>query len=476
MAATKVVLSHVPIVLSCIVALLLSQVSALDGFESQELKICGFDAIYNIGDSLSNTGNKIRINSSIAESRLPDGTAVRSLVPLDYIVKSAGFSSIKAYLNTNETDSHNGVNFAFSGASTLPAKVLVPKLKVDAGVIVNTLGTQLQWFDRYLKGFCRKPKDCKEKLKSSLFIMGEIGANDYNMAFHFASKTIEEVKRMGLVFDNVKSIKKAIEKVIHYGVTRVLVPGIYRVGCAPGYVSKFAESNTLDKYGCVKEYNDFFNYHNDLLQANLEKLRKKYPGVSIVYGDYYNAMQFVMDNYKKFGFEYITQGCYIDQESLMIWTFGVNIWTSQAMNTSLVDNYACQDLLFSQVVVRSRARIPSAPAKIWECCSDGDRVVLETMARVKLQQLRVGIPAPSLSLFSATIFSSIRIADMLDQDFLEEESEEVDDDKEEDDEDDYEKDDTVDISLEKELQTVLPCTRTCNRPKRKPRLHHPCFA
>ncbi|KAJ6944541.1 acetylajmalan esterase-like [Populus alba x Populus x berolinensis] len=313
MAATKVVLSHVLVVLSCIAALLLFQVSAIDGFESQELKICGFDAIYNIGDSLSNTGNKIRINSSVAESRLPDGTAVRSLVPLDYIVKSAGFSSIKAYLNTNETDSHNGVNFAFSGASTLPAKVLMPKLKVDAGVIVNTLGTQLQWFDRYLKGFCRKPKDCKEKLKSSLFIMGEIGANDYNMAFHFASKTIEEVNRMGLVSDNVKCIKKAIEKVIHYGVTRVLVPGIYRLGCTPGYVSKFAESNTLDKYGCVKEYNDFFNYHNDLLQAKLEKLRKKYPGVSIVYGDYYTAMQFVMDNYKKFGFEYITEGCYIDQ-------------------------------------------------------------------------------------------------------------------------------------------------------------------
>lgn len=41
--------------------------------------------------------------------------------------------------------------------------------------------------------------------------MGEIGANDYNVAFHFASKTIEEVNRMGLVSDNVKSIKKAIE-------------------------------------------------------------------------------------------------------------------------------------------------------------------------------------------------------------------------------------------------------------------------
>lgn len=77
---------------------------------------------------------------------------------LHFAVKSAGFSSIKAYLNTNETDSHNGVNFAFSGATTLPAKVLVPKLDVDAGVIVNSLDTQLQWFDTYLKGFCQETK------------------------------------------------------------------------------------------------------------------------------------------------------------------------------------------------------------------------------------------------------------------------------------------------------------------------------
>ncbi|KAB5565080.1 hypothetical protein DKX38_005134 [Salix brachista] len=278
MASYKVILSPVHIVLSCFVALLLSPVSANHGFETQELKICGFQAIYNIGDSLSNTGNNIRINSSAAESHLPDGTAVRSRVPLDYI-----------------------------------AKVLVPKLNVDAGVIVNSLDTQLQWFDTYLKGFCQETKDCKGKLKSSLFIMGEIGANDYNMAFHIAGKTIEEVKRTGIVSENVKSIKKAIEKVIHYGCTRVLVPGIYRVGCAPGYVSKFAASHTLDRYGCVKEFNDFFNHHNDLLRADLEKLRKKYPGVSIVYGDYYNAMQYVMDNYKKFGFEYTTQGCYVDQ-------------------------------------------------------------------------------------------------------------------------------------------------------------------
>ncbi|KAG6787690.1 hypothetical protein POTOM_003733 [Populus tomentosa] len=29
------------------------------------------------------------------------------------------------------------------------------------------------------------PTECKEKLKSSLLIMGEIGVNDYNLAFHY---------------------------------------------------------------------------------------------------------------------------------------------------------------------------------------------------------------------------------------------------------------------------------------------------
>ncbi|KAL9407235.1 hypothetical protein Peur_004207 [Populus x canadensis] len=80
-----------------------------------------------------------------------------------------------------------------------------------------------------------------------------------------------------------------------------------------------------------------------------------------------------------------------------------------------------------------------------------------------------------LSLLAATIFTSIRIADKLDQDYLEEleiiqaikEADEEDDDS--DDGEDYEDadDNIVDISLEEELQPVLQRTRTRNRPKRE---------
>ncbi|CAK7339380.1 unnamed protein product [Dovyalis caffra] len=300
MAPIKAVSSHVLIVISCVVVLLFTHVSASNGNKLKDLKVCGFDAIYNFGDSLSDTGNFVAEHPN----RKP-----RKLVALDSIVNSAGFSSIKAYLDANQTDSNNGVNFAYSGATALSLDVLGPTLNASSSIVKNTLNTQLQWLDKYLKGFCQQPEDCKDKLKSSLFIMGEIGANDYSLAFMMSKKTIKELNKMNFASTVTKTIEKAIEKVIDYGAARVLVPGIYQVGCAPGYAFGFKNSSKLDKFGCANEVNDFFKHHNDLLQATLENLRKKYPGVSIVYGDYYSAMQFVLDKLQKFGFEYVTKAC-----------------------------------------------------------------------------------------------------------------------------------------------------------------------
>lgn len=50
--------------------------------------------------------------------------------------------------------------------------------------------------------------DCDEKLKNALFLVGEIGANDYNYAL-LQGKTIEEVKEM--VPEVVQAIKNAVE-------------------------------------------------------------------------------------------------------------------------------------------------------------------------------------------------------------------------------------------------------------------------
>lgn len=49
--------------------------------------------------------------------------------------------------------------------------------------------------------------ECVEKHKRSLFMVGEIGGNDYNYAF-FQGKSIDELKSM--VSDVVKAIKEAV--------------------------------------------------------------------------------------------------------------------------------------------------------------------------------------------------------------------------------------------------------------------------
>ena len=61
------------------------------------------------------------------------------------------------------------------------------------------------------------------------------------------------------------------------------------------------KSATYDRFGCVKDNNDFCNYHNELLQEGLKELREQNPDVQIVYGDLYNAMQSILDNAQSLG-------------------------------------------------------------------------------------------------------------------------------------------------------------------------------
>lgn len=53
--------------------------------------------------------------------------------------------------------------------------------------------------------------DCNEKLRNALFLVGEIGGNDYNYAL-FQGKTIPEVKDM--VPQVVQTIKSAVEVIL----------------------------------------------------------------------------------------------------------------------------------------------------------------------------------------------------------------------------------------------------------------------
>lgn len=141
-------------------------------------------------------------------------------------------------------------------------------------------------------------------MASSLFLVGEIGANDYNHPL-FQNKTREWVMR--LVPRVIRSIGMALEALIRLGATTLYVPGIFPLGCLPRYLFLFRNSGAADDHdpatGCLRWLNDDLTArHNSLLKAKLAELRRAHPGVSLVYADYYDDVLAIVSDPARNGF------------------------------------------------------------------------------------------------------------------------------------------------------------------------------
>ncbi|XP_019054921.1 PREDICTED: GDSL esterase/lipase At5g03980-like [Nelumbo nucifera] len=150
---------------------------------------------------------------------------------------------------------------------------------------------QLDWFKDHLKSICYTQTECAHKLERALFLVGEVGGNDYNYAF-FQGKTIGEIQ--SYVPHIVQKIKDAARKVIDHGAQTVIVPGNFPIGCMPIYLTAFRSDDpaAYDELKCLKGLNNFAMFYNDNLQRALKQLRKEYPDVTIVYADYFTALHY----------------------------------------------------------------------------------------------------------------------------------------------------------------------------------------
>lgn len=76
------------------------------------------------------------------------------------------------------------------------------------------------------------------------------------------------------------------------------MPGNFPIGCVPLYLVKFEtyDESKYDEYQCLKDYNEFSKYHNQLLVEAIQELQQENPNVAIVYGDYYSALTWVISH------------------------------------------------------------------------------------------------------------------------------------------------------------------------------------
>ncbi|PIA62247.1 hypothetical protein AQUCO_00200316v1 [Aquilegia coerulea] len=276
-------------------------------------KRCNYKAIYNFGDAISDTGNLIREVHSLASYRFahfPYGQTINEatgrssdgLLMIDYLTNKVGLGMLEPYLDKSASFK-DGVNFAVAGATALANERLMEKgISSPVTSTNNSLTVQLDWFKDYLGNTCSNGLDCLNKLKNSIFMVGEIGGNDINYAI-LQGKTIPEVQ--SLVHDIVDNIVKVTQTLINLGATQLVVPGNFPIGCFPIHLTAFEDvpSMSYDKNLCIKEVNELAMYQNQYLQRALKQLRKDNPDVVILYADYYKAFQHLLDSASEYGFD-----------------------------------------------------------------------------------------------------------------------------------------------------------------------------
>ncbi|CAI0375262.1 unnamed protein product [Linum tenue] len=241
-----------------------------------------FTSIFSFGDSIADTGNQCILLPADPPCTLPFGRTFfhRSTgrngdgrLMIDFIAEYLGLPLVPPSLGGgNRSDFRTGANFAVGGATALDCELLKNR-GIPCYLDNISLGVQL-----------------------------EIGGNDYNFAF---SSGISLNKIQELVPMVINTIGLALKEVIKFGATNILVPGNFPVGCVPRILSRFRSSNPRDydpSTGCLAQYNQFAQLHNEQLQMELNDTRRLYPHVNIIYVDYYNALMPVYLSPKKFGF------------------------------------------------------------------------------------------------------------------------------------------------------------------------------
>ncbi|XP_042435912.1 GDSL esterase/lipase At1g28600-like isoform X2 [Zingiber officinale] len=262
-----------------------------------------YNALFNFGDSLSDTGNVVLAGLPYGMTyfghhtgRCSDGRLV-----IDFIAEGIGLPHLPPNTASNASF-HSGANFAFIAAPALPFDFF-HRRGLSQGLHVNaSLHEQIDRFQKLLPSICGSPQECRDFLSKSLLVVGEFGGNDYNTGL-FGGWSITKVR--SFVPHVTRAVAEGIERLIGLGAVDLIVPSVLPVGCFPLYLTLYQSSDPTEygrRTGCLRRFNALSWYHNAALRRQLDRFRKKYPAVSIRYADFYAQLFDFVINPVKYGF------------------------------------------------------------------------------------------------------------------------------------------------------------------------------
>ncbi|KAK4727018.1 hypothetical protein R3W88_031935 [Solanum pinnatisectum] len=292
---------------------------------------CDFPAIYNFGDSNSDTGGIAAAFYPMAapcgESYFhrPAGRGSDGRLIIDFIAEYLGVPQLSPYLDTLGTSYRHGANFA-TGRATIRR---INESWFANGVSPFPLDIQVEHYTQFKERttyFYNQGKEESDKSRlaipvefSKALYTIDIGQNDISAAFRMLPN-MEQVR--AIIPDIINQFAAQLRDLYKKGARNFWIHNTGPIGCLPVATIKIKDPapGYLDEHGCIKDMNDIAIVFNKQLFDILTKLRIELQQAAITYVDLYKTKYELISNAKNQGFEEASKICCGYHEN------GENVW------------------------------------------------------------------------------------------------------------------------------------------------------
>ncbi|XP_031402054.1 GDSL esterase/lipase At5g14450-like [Punica granatum] len=271
---------------------------------------CSFPAIFNFGDSNSDTGGKSaafhRLPSPNGDTFFgkPSGRYCDGKVILDFIAEKLGLPYLSAYLDSIGANFRHGANFATGGSTIEPLDTRI----FQGGFSPISLDIQLLQFEQFKARTLELHREGSSYAETNLPIPEDFGNALYTMDvgqndLHSALGSMTEKKVLELIPNITMEFGRSVEKLYQQGARAFWIHNTGPIGCLPySLVFYPPEPNNVDRNGCIESHNKISREFNRQLEDQVAKLRVQLQDAKLNFIDIYLAKYSLISDAKKHGF------------------------------------------------------------------------------------------------------------------------------------------------------------------------------
>ncbi|WCJ38565.1 GDSL-like Lipase/Acylhydrolase superfamily protein [Euphorbia peplus] len=278
---------------------------------------CHFPAIFNFGDSNSDTGGLSAVFGQAppphGESFFhhPAGRYCDGRLIVDFIANNLSLPYLSAYLDSIGSNFKHGANFATAGSTIRPQNTTLRQ----SGF--SPISFDVQWnqfFDFHTRsqivrergGIYKELLPKAEDFGHALYTF-DIGQNDITSGY-FMGLSSDQVR--AYIPQVLNEFKNVISYIYGQGGRNFWIHNTGPFGCLPYVLERIPLSKAeIDEAGCGIPLNEVAQFYNHGLRRIADQLRRELPKSAITYVDVYSVKYNLISQARKHGFNESVRAC-----------------------------------------------------------------------------------------------------------------------------------------------------------------------